>query len=351
MTIALVSEWWDRYGKKDKKNKINEIITAVNNVSAKFDDNYLLVEGIKDSGGNIIFTFNGSGYISSLIKRIGTPPYDVLMADTTNYEWYLRITSDEKIEFDTYDKNEGKRIWALLSINPNAGGVIIKGLLNLSGNLKVGDTKIYKDSDTSEIGLYVKTWADNGPAVRLFGPSNSSYPSEVWVYCSGAEGKGKIAFTKYDTTNSVWRTIAVFYPSDVSSISLKLTGDLQINGNKILNSDGSTVIQFVGLTTKVVGDLQVGGNDILDSGGTKRITLGATTTVTCNFNPSSDDTYLLGDSTHRWKELHAVTVYSGDLHLESKDAHWVLKESPDGIYAINEKTGERFKVVLEKISN
>ncbi|RLC88130.1 MAG: hypothetical protein DRJ03_03590, partial [Chloroflexi bacterium] len=32
-SIALVEEWWDRYGDKTKKNKINEIINAINNLT------------------------------------------------------------------------------------------------------------------------------------------------------------------------------------------------------------------------------------------------------------------------------------------------------------------------------
>ena len=58
------------------------------------------------------------------------------------------------------------------------------------------------------------------------------------------------------------------------------------------------------------------------------------------FVPLVDGTGSIGDNPNRWALVRAVTITSGDLHLqdEERGAHWILREEPDGILAINEVT-------------
>lgn len=69
-----------------------------------------------------------------------------------------------------------------------------------------------------------------------------------------------------------------------------------------------------------------------------------------DITPSADATYNLGSDTLRWSTIRGVTVTSGDLHLhdEERGAHWVLREEPDSIVAINMMTGKRYQVALNE---
>ena len=65
----------------------------------------------------------------------------------------------------------------------------------------------------------------------------------------------------------------------------EIKGDLQVDGNDIKSSGGSTAITMSGGNVTIAGDLTVGGNDIKASDGTTSITL---SDVTGNVGVSSD---------------------------------------------------------------
>jgi hypothetical protein len=70
-----------------------------------------------------------------------------------------------------------------------------------------------------------------------------------------------------------------------------------------------------------------------------------------DFTPATDDTGEVGTDALRWHRGRFKTVVTGDLELKNEKigAHWILREGVDGLYATNEKTQEKFRIVLEKI--
>lgn len=60
--------------------------------------------------------------------------------------------------------------------------------------------------------------------------------------------------------------------------------------------------------------------------------------------PRSDNTYDLGSSSYRWRNLYAANIYTSDINLKHG---WKLFEREDGIYL--EKDGKVYKVVLEEV--
>ena len=112
-------------------------------------------------------------------------------------------------------------------------------------------------------------------------------------------------------------------------------------GFKILYSDGTNVVD-------VTADL---GNIT-----TAEITSGAIT-ASGNILPGSNDTFDLGASGNVWRN-----VFTGDLHLsnESKDqgnmvdgtkGNWTIQEGKQDIFIINNISGEKFKIKLDKIGD
>ena len=112
-------------------------------------------------------------------------------------------------------------------------------------------------------------------------------------------------------------------------------------GYKIIYSDGTNIVDV----TADLGNITVG---TIASG---------TITATGNIIPGADDTYDLGTSTAVWQNL-----YTGDLHLsnESKSqgnivdgtkGSWTLQEGNNDLFIINNKSGEKFKLKLEKVGD
>ena len=65
--------------------------------------------------------------------------------------------------------------------------------------------------------------------------------------------------------------------------------------------------------------------------------------------PSSDNDDYVGLSDRRFRAVYAVNVYTGDLLLVSEKGNWTISEGEDGLYAINNKNGKRYRIVLEEI--
>jgi len=112
-------------------------------------------------------------------------------------------------------------------------------------------------------------------------------------------------------------------------------------GYKILYSDGTNIVDI----TADLGDITAGN-----------VTSGAIT-ATGNIVPGANDTYDLGASGNVWRNL-----YTGDLHLSNEaksqgnivdgtKGNWTLQEGNNDIFIINNKSGEKFKIKLDKVGD
>lgn len=68
--------------------------------------------------------------------------------------------------------------------------------------------------------------------------------------------------------------------------------------------------------------------------------------------PATTDEGELGTDALKFKRVRAVTVVSGDHDFidEEKGAHWTFTEEPDMMLAINRKTGETFRLSMERVA-
>jgi hypothetical protein len=62
--------------------------------------------------------------------------------------------------------------------------------------------------------------------------------------------------------------------------------------------------------------------------------------------PARDNKQDLGSPTKRW-----ANIYTGDLHLKNERGDWTIVEEEDYLCVVNNKTGVRYKMVLEEIKN
>ncbi len=88
------------------------------------------------------------------------------------------------------------------------------------------------------------------------------------------------------------------------------------------------------------GDMVISGSTHMQNGGS----ITGSFSIQGSIIPSADSTYTLGTDTKRWGH-----VYTGDLHLRNERGDWTILEEPDFLCVINNKTGQKYKMMLQPI--
>jgi len=118
---------------------------------------------------------------------------------------------------------------------------------------------------------------------------------------------------------------------------IKITGDA--GGNQITVVQTKTKLSSSNNLTWNGATVELTGN----------ITIGGITNASGSVIPYGDLVYDLGESNSRWANIYATNVYTGDLHLQNERGNWTLIEEQDMLTVRNNLTGEKFKIMLEKI--
>ncbi len=69
-----------------------------------------------------------------------------------------------------------------------------------------------------------------------------------------------------------------------------------------------------------------------------------TVDIASSLNPATNDLYDLGSSNKRWGH-----IYTTDLHLANERGDWTVIEEEDFLTLSNNKTGKRYKILMEEI--
>jgi|TARA_A100001011_G_scaffold394116_3_gene485717 hypothetical protein len=104
----------------------------------------------------------------------------------------------------------------------------------------------------------------------------------------------------------------------------------------------------------------IGSNDFTFDHDTKAVGLTGSMSLKGNLShsgsitPESGDP--LGNSNNKYSEVHtnnfhAANVYTGDLHMKNERGDWTVVEEKDALVVRNNLTGERFKLMMEKIND
>ena len=80
------------------------------------------------------------------------------------------------------------------------------------------------------------------------------------------------------------------------------------------------------------------------SGSVSDFLMTGTLTMGSDIMPSANNTYNLGSDAVRW-----ANVYTSDLHLKNERGNWTIVEEEDYLCVVNNRTGKRFKMMLEEI--
>ena len=141
---------------------------------------------------------------------------------------------------------------------------------------------------------------------------------------------------------------AVFGGDVVISGSSELTGDLlEISGALSTTKsasfyDSKVKIGYASPSTGLDVFFYVSGS----TGGSSRTLFGGDVIVSGSVIPGTDNTQSLGSANNRWSN-----VYTGDLHLKNDRGDWTVIEEEDYLTLRNNKTGKRFKLLMELIDD
>jgi hypothetical protein len=130
-------------------------------------------------------------------------------------------------------------------------------------------------------------------------------------------------------------------------------------GKKMIYSDGTNILEGITSTGNITtgnittGDITAG--DITAGNISVGTIASGEITATGNIIPGATDTYDLGSASAVWRD-----IYTGDLHLsnQAKDqgnivdgskGSWTLQEGEKDVFLINNISGEKFKIKLDKI--
>jgi len=227
VNIQLVEEWWDRYGDKTKKNKINEIINAINNL--KITDIITIDSDIipSTSGINIgspTNPFQNGHFAGNIYLGTWTRTETTLLKlmNDTNY--------DIKIELREENDNFGADIHYdatnnILKINMMDNGTLREALwvtrsdgkVDIRQGLKVAGTEIITNAlNLQNIAAIAQNLRPDADASRNFGSAsrrwNKIFCTEFWTLADNIDNGLRIrvglASSKYGIADDYGHMIA-----------------------------------------------------------------------------------------------------------------------------------------------
>jgi fibronectin-binding autotransporter adhesin len=202
-----------------------------------------------------------------------------------------------------------------------SGSSTLRGNISGSGNITV-DGSVYTNTNLEVSGSTVLGSAS---------PDIVTINSGKIISAANLSGSGYGQFVGNLVTEG---TLSV-------SGSTTLAGNLSGSGH--VTVDGSI---YTNTNLNVSGSTTLGSADVDVVTITAQLTASQGATFSSHVVPSSDNTFNLGGATARW-----ANVYTGDLHLKNDRGDWTILEEEDYLCVINNKTGKKFKMMLQEIED
>jgi hypothetical protein len=217
-------------------------------------------------------------------------------------------------------------------------------------------------------GINVTSASNGAITIAAVGTSAAGADTQIQFNDGGTAFGASANFTFNKATNSF--TVV----GDISGSNEKLSGNLAVNGGNITTTASTfnmvnvtpTTVNFAGGATTLLnmgataGATWISGSVDMPGNATIRGTtslngavyLGDATSDDLTFNgyaassiiPKTTNAYDLGTATLRWRNM-----YTGDLHLKNERGDWTVIEEEDYLTITNNKSGKRYKFVLEEI--
>ena len=268
--------------------------------------------------------------------------------------------------------NADSSLYSDISVNDTAvnNNAVYRWRTGITGNAS-GHSLTFSTLGRTESSYIERLRIDDEGRVAI-GISNPTHPLHVKKDVSNDtidETKGLVKFQSSGGNGMIFGTIASSpYTSYIQSAYVIDTSLAQYN--LALNPIGGNV--GINDTTPshaldVNGVIGIKGNAVIDSDTVSHYFKTASTGVlyfypnnahymnmsSSGFFPATDNTIDLGSASKRWANIH-----SGDLHLSNEGSqndvdgtsgNWTIQEGDKHLFIINNKSGKKYKFVLEEI--
>ena len=243
-------------------------------------------------------------------------------------DWYDILTSNSTI------------VATSLATTGNSAPINITTTGNTSSpiNIKATAAAVNIENETASVGINIKS-----KGIILLEATNWAYgiglkttatSQAIDIESSGA--------TNIKTTNQSGHAINVVANH---ALNLEGTNAVNIDAGHACNIEASHAMS---LTSAHGMSIKGGHNFYLETGSSYNIE------VKNHFVPNANNTYDLGTSSLRWRNL-----YINDLQLSNKGSQndvdgtwgdWTLQEGEDSIFMINNRTGKKYRMALQEVS-
>ena len=123
---------------------------------------------------------------------------------------------------------------------------------------------------------------------------------------------------------------------DTQSVRVDAGSKLELGGStRYLHSSASTAVEIVNNNNN--GHLNI----LAGTSGTP-----GTIQIRGSIIPTQNESFNLGTDDLRW-----ANIYTGDLHLKNERGDWTIVEEEDMLTVRNNKTGKRYKMMLEALED
>ena len=269
-------------------------------------------------------------------------------ADGAEHGTLVLGQNDHGVDFQVYGETSGRYMWWDQSSDTLAvSGKFTTTNGDTTFNESSGDYDFRVESNNKTHAIFV----DGGTDQLVFG-DNSTIGSDSFVFVSGAIGNMGLANTFGAVTlggdMQVSGTVCLGRATNEAANGFKnlhlgvgpnalslayATSDVAILLSGTIASKDSSSHRGV---TVAGGDLVVSGASYFE----QNITLQG------DILPDSDVSRNLGSDDKRFKN-----IYTGDLHLRNERGDWTILEEEDYLCVINNKSGKKFRMVLDPIDD
>ena len=327
--------------------------------------------GSNDTPGRIVFETTANGAASST-ERLRIDNSGRLLLGTSTAKAIASSTTATAIFRD----DGGSHTIIAVESSAASGG----GALALSANRNNSDDgfTILQDGDTmGEVRFAGSDGTDlqsTGARIRAFvdgTPGSNDMPGRLTFETTADGASSPTERVRIDSSGRV--RIGSQSGSDRTSHRLQVSSDGSdslLSLQNFSNSDGSEMdIAFYALNTnnasvkfaQIVARADETQANSSQQGSLKfSVNIGASLTDVAKFNtnghfvPASNDTYDLGGTSERWRN-----IYTGDLNLSNEgsandvDGTWgdyTIQEGENDLFLLNRRNGKKFKFMLQEVS-
>jgi hypothetical protein len=217
----------------------------------------------------------------------------------------------------------------------------------------VGPLVFYVDSNTD-----AANWASGDEKMRIsaagavgigtssnLGSSKLDVRGRIRTGTGDSSGDAEVIWSNYASATTAWnvsvRQDVGGANNDLKFLRFDSNGNYQGVAMQINSAAGNVVINTTtASTTTTTGALVVAGG--VGVGGA--LNVGANVTVTGSILPSVANTYDLGTTSLRWRN-----IYTQDLHLNNGIGDWTIVEGEDDLFLYNNKRDKVYKFNLTEV--